>query len=61
LLDAEKGACQRVAVANNLARNNGGYGIEILGAIGGTVEGNRMSDNAQAEQMRILSCQNLKR
>ena len=61
LLDAEKEGCRRIEVAGNLARNNGGYGIEVQRTIEGTVEGNRLLDNAPAEQIRIESSQGIKR
>lgn len=61
LFDAESGICQRIAVVNNLARNNGGYGIEIQRAVEGSLEGNRMLDNAGPDQIHIIFSQNLKR
>jgi hypothetical protein len=61
LLDKEAGGCRRIAVANNLVRNNGGYAIDIQSANGGSVEGNRLADNAQDDQLRVVACENLKR
>ncbi len=61
LLDAEGGACRRIEVLNNMARNNGGCGIEIQGAIEGTVRGNRLFENAPAEQLRIIASEKIRR
>lgn len=52
---------RRIEVLNNLARNNGGCGIEIQGAIEGTVQGNRLFDNAPTEQLRVISSQKIRR
>ncbi len=47
LIEAEAGRGKGIVVTENLVRNNGGQGIEVLGgATGGKVERNRIRDNA---------------
>lgn len=49
--DALMDGCRRIEVRENLARNNGGYGIEIDHAIETTLLDNTAIDNAHPEQI----------
>ena len=43
--EADQAGCRRLEVRENLGRNNGGHGIEIIDARDATVEGNTTRDN----------------
>jgi parallel beta-helix repeat protein len=53
--DALMDGCRDIEVRDNLARNNGSFGIEIGGGAGGAVRNNTVSDNGQSGQIKVTS------
>jgi len=44
-----------IEVRDNAARNNGGYGIAVSGAHGGTIQENTAAGNARPEQIKVAA------
>jgi parallel beta-helix repeat protein len=52
---------QEIEVRRNLIRNNGGCGVEISSTIQAVISGNKLMDNACAEQLRVASSERISR
>ncbi len=61
VFDALMAGSRLVDIRDNIARNNGAYGIEVDHASGGAVQANTVFDNGRAEQVRLTSCERVSR
>jgi hypothetical protein len=51
--------CREIEVQENIARNNGKFGIDIIRVIGGAMQRNAAVDNGQPAQLRVASSEGI--